>query len=431
MSTLQRIFIIFLIASLLSGCGASASLWGDLPTPTLNAKTPSATPIVFAPAPSLTPSPSLTALKVLPLPGTPTPAEIPNGPTPTLPPVNTAGPMIVYKSQGGDTLDIVANRFGVSLNGIISDVVLPPTGVLLKPGTLLLIPNRLNNQTTPGEQTIPDSEVVYSPSTIGFDAADYIRNAHGYLSTYKESLSSDAITGIQAVQRIALENSLNPRMVLAIIEYESHWVLGQPTNLAQDAYPLGYTDYHNPGLFRQLMWASGVLSAGYYGWRAGTLTELSFIDGSRLRLDPRLNAGTAAIQYFFSRNHTRAEWEQAVAPTGFAALYRGMFGDPWERAGAVEPLLPAGLAQPELSLPFQPKKVWSFSGGPHSAWEEEGALAALDFAPSAEVNGCVKSDLWILAPAAGTVVRTAKGVVMLDLTATAMNKPAGCCSSCM
>jgi murein DD-endopeptidase MepM/ murein hydrolase activator NlpD len=323
--------------------------------------------------------------------------------------------MLVYRAQSGDTLELVARRFEVSLTGIIAEVNLPPAEKFIKPGTLLLIPNRLNNQTTPGEQSIPDSEFVYSPSTIGFDTAEYVSNARGYLSTYKESLSSDLITGTGAVERIALENSLNPRLVLAIIEYESHWVLGQPTNLAQDEYPLGHVDYHKKGLFRQLMWASGMLSDGYYRWRSGDLTELTFKDGAKLRLNPTLNAGTAAIQYYFSLEHSRAEWEQAVAPTGFAALYEKMYGDPWERAKAVEPLLPAGISQPELSLPFQPRKVWSFSGGPHSVWEEEGALAALDFAPSAEITGCAKSDLWILAPAAGTVVRTAKGVVMLDL----------------
>jgi murein DD-endopeptidase MepM/ murein hydrolase activator NlpD len=163
------------------------------------------------------------------------------------------------------------------------------------------------------------------------------------------------------------------------------------------------------------MWASGTLSDGYYRWRSGSLTERTFKDGTKLRMNPNLNAGTAAIQYYFSKAHTRAEWDQALAPTGFPALYTEMFGPPWQRAAAFEPTLPDGLLQPELSLPFEPGKIWSFSGGPHSAWEEDGALAALDFAPGAREHGCATTDTWVLAPTAGVVVRTGDGVVILDL----------------
>jgi len=268
----------------------------------------------------------------------------------------------------------------------------------------------------PGTRSIPDSEVVLGPSTINFNTIEYVSSQGGFLSTYSEYILSGGTTsGAQAVERISQENSLSPRIILAIIEYESHWVLGQPTNMAEDEYPLGYVDYHYRGLFRQLMWASGTLSDGYYRWRSGKLTEISFKDGTSLRLDPDLNAGTAALQYYFAQTHTRAEWEQAVAPTGFAALYTRMFGPTWERAAPFEPSIPDGLKQPELSLPFEPGKVWAFSGGPHSAWEEKGALAALDFAPAAEEHGCVKSDAWVLAPADGVVARTAPGVVILDL----------------
>jgi len=271
-------------------------------------------------------------------------------------------------------------------------------------------------QRTPGERAIPDSEVIYGPSTTGFDLFGYVELQNGYLNQYKEYiLSGGWTTGAQAVERLALENSLNPRIILAIIEYESNWVRGQPKNLAADEYPLGYVDYHYRGLFRQLMWAAGTLSEGYYGWRSGRLTSLTFQDGTTLRLNPQLNAGTAAIQYYFAQTHNRSEWEQIVAPSGFAALYAEMFGPPWERAAAYEPTIPDGLRQPVLSLPFERGKIWAFTGGPHSAWEEKGALAALDFAPGAVETGCVKSDNWVLAPAAGVVARTADGVVMFDL----------------
>ncbi|PWH13935.1 MAG: hypothetical protein DDG60_09500 [Anaerolineae bacterium] len=405
-------------------------LWGApfTPTPPLNGL---ALPPTYTPYPSPTPGP--TPLVVLPLPGSPTPGMPPTRalsggggetaiipqqtPTATLPPVNTAGPMDVYRSQGGDTLNIIANRFGLAASQLIASIILPPADVLLPVGTLLLVPKPDPQEVrTPGERLIPDSEIVYGPSTIDFDTAAYIAAENGYLSQYKEyTLSRGWLTGAEAIERIAIENSLNPRILLAIIEWESHWVRGSPQHLAAEDYPLGYIDYHYRGLFRQLMWAAGTLSEGYYGWRSGMLTTITFKDGSTIRLNPHLNAGTAALQYYFAQTHSRAEWEQIVSPTGFAMLYAEMFGSYLARAQAFEPTLPDGLRQPELSLPFERGKIWAFTGGPHSAWERRGALAALDFAPGSTVGGCSKSDLWVLAPAPGTVVRVEEGVVVLDL----------------
>jgi hypothetical protein len=93
--------------------------------------------------------------------------------------------------------------------------------------------------------------------------------------------------------------------------------------------------------------------------------------------------------------------------------YDRLFGDPFENQ--VEPLYYLGLTQPEMSLPFFTGQKWAFTGGPHSAWESEGARAALDFAPPTEISGCQRSTLWATAVAPGLVVRSYDGVVVLDL----------------
>jgi murein DD-endopeptidase MepM/ murein hydrolase activator NlpD len=294
---------------------------------------------------------------------------------------------------------------------------LPVTGLLV-PETPLIIPNRLDGvPLTISELMLPDSEVVYSPTTLDFDIDAYVAEQGGYMSTYREYLMSAGwISGAGSVDKSAIENSINPRLLLALIEYKSGWVRGQPTNLAQTDYPLGHHDVLYRGLFRQMMWAVQELSIGYYGWRSGALTEITFLDGSSLRLAPDLNAGTAALQYFFAQQYSYDEWLQVVDPrVGFPAVYAEMFGDQWARAASIGPLFPPGLVQPELSLPFEPNRVWAFTGGPHPAWELEGAMAALDFAPASADPGCVESDAWIVAPAAGRVVRAGTGVVVLDL----------------
>jgi murein DD-endopeptidase MepM/ murein hydrolase activator NlpD len=146
------------------------------------------------------------------------------------------------------------------------------------------------------------------------------------------------------------------------------------------------------------------------------MTEVQFSDGVVARLAPDLNAGTVALQYYLTQVYDAQGWVRALdLNNGLPALYERMFGSPWLRALNVEPLYPPGLTQPTLILPFLVGQLWSFTGGPHGAWEHEGARAALDFAPAGDVPGCVDSNAWVVAAASGLVVRTGKGMVVLDL----------------
>ncbi len=364
-----------------------------------------------------------------PAPGTPQPTSpstvstppppagtlIAPGASPTATPLPINAPPLLYYTQAGDTLETVAVRFGVQPNEITSPDPLP-SNQLLPPNQLLLIPRRIAN-TTSSIHLLPDSEVVYSPSAATFDVDAYVREAGGYLSTYRQYLNSTGWTsGAEIVRRVALNNSINPRLLLALLEYQSGWVFGQPKTLRDRDYPLGYVNLNAKDLFHQLSWAVNQISTGYYGWREGLLTEIRFPDGAVARLAPDLNAGSVAVQYFFAQLHDAEQWLEDVNPDGgFVALYQEMFGSPWMRAVQVEPLYPAGLQQPPLILPFLKGQLWHYTGGPHGAWEHDGARAALDFAPSSTETGCAKSNHWILAAAPGRVVRLGPGVIVIDL----------------
>jgi murein DD-endopeptidase MepM/ murein hydrolase activator NlpD len=336
-----------------------------------------------------------------------------------IPPTSTIAPdaaPILYYAQSGDTLPALAKRFNVAPEEIHASQPLPAKG-LIDPGLLLVIPKRIGEATTPDVQLLPDSEIVFSATAAGFDIAGYIRKANGYLNTYREYLGTGGwASSPDLITRLAYENSINPRLLLAVLEYESHWVRGQPIDDLHLDFPLGFQDSRYKNLFMQMVWAVNQISTAYYGWRSGNLTELTFNDGTRLRIAPQLNAGSVAIQYLFSRLHTQAQWTRIIDPaSGFPALYAEMFGDPWTRADRVTQIFPAGIRQPPLSLPFEPNTTWSYTGGPHGAWEHDGALAAIDFAPSSDHAGCVESNAWVTAAAAGLVVRSENGVVVLDL----------------
>lgn len=359
------------------------------------------------------------------LPAEPTAASMPSlTPQPTLVPTTavptpsaTAKPPILYYTQAGDTLNALAARFGVSAQEITFPNS-PHTDSLLDPNILLIIPNRLDETGASGA-LLPDSEIVFSPSAVDFNIHTFVSEAGGYLKDYREWGVDSWDTGADVVQRVAIENSINPRILLALLEFQSHWVYGQPATLREQDYPIGWAEFSYRGLYKQLSWAVQQLSIGYYGWRAGLLTELSFPAQGRetyLRLAPELNAGSVALQYLFSKLYNQRDWGGALyAPEGLPALYEKMFGNPWLRAQTVEPLYPTTLTQPEMELPFAPGHTWSFTGGPHSAWGPDGALAALDFAPSSNEHGCAESPEWTTAVASGLVVRSKNGVVVIDL----------------
>jgi murein DD-endopeptidase MepM/ murein hydrolase activator NlpD len=223
-------------------------------------------------------------------------------------------------------------------------------------------------------------------------------------------------SGANVVKRVALENSINPRLLLSLLEYQSHWVYGQPADQMQSEYPMGLVDPNQTSLYEQLVWTINHLSVGYYSWREGRLTELKFSDGITARLAPDLNAGSAAVQYYFAQFYDSQRWVTALDPQqGFPALHEQMYGSPWERAEIVEPLYPPGLDQPPITLPFRIGDRWAFTGGPHGAWEHDGSYAALDFAPPSIRAGCVESNVWVTAAASGLVMRSGSGVVVLDL----------------
>jgi hypothetical protein len=331
------------------------------------------------------------------------------------------GSTISYTSQSGDSLDVVAIHFGIKASEITSSAPLPTTG-FINPGTLLFMPNRLSQTpTTPSQRIIPDSELVDSPSAVDFDIEGYVNSAGGTLSTFTDFHTPvGTISGAEGVKIISVGSSISPRLLLALIQYFTGWVQGPSKPGLDEKSLFGYNNpsYNpaTPSLYQPMRLVIQDLLNGYYGWRAGNLNGLTFPDGTTLRIAPGLNAGSVALEYFFSKHLNYADWLQVINPdSGFLSLYKSMFGDPWERANELGPLFPSNLIQPAFTLPFQVGVLWAFTGGPHPAWEAESAWGALDFAPAAAVSGCAVSNAWAVAVAPGQIVRSESSYVVLDL----------------
>ncbi len=326
---------------------------------------------------------------------------------------------ISYTVQSGDTLTVVSAHFGVFPDEILSAQPLPARGLLTN-NQLLVIP-RLPEEPPYPQFLLPNSEIVNSPCGKTFNIEEFIIQANGMLSSYTQNVDTDQISGSEIVKQVSENTSVNPHFLLAFIEFRSHWVYDNPS--APDlTYPLGLDTPNNDGLFKELSLAAKLLNMGYYGWRKGTMTELTFTDGSYARISPDLNAGTVALQYLFARLYRQSNWEIALyGPNGFLATYLKMFGDPKICAQTVEPLFPDGLQVPTLELPFAPGEEWVLTGGLHNDWNTGTPLGALDFAPNTDEPDCAVSIAWVRASAAGIVTRSEDGILTLDLVDDAGN----------
>jgi len=377
-------------------------------------------------------------------------------PFPTATPAPTEIPVpegyVEYFSQSGDTLEAVAAHFGVDPEGIIlADLesaqylindemqeelhianIYAETSSLLDvtrivdPGTRMFVPDVLD-KTTSSELLFPDSDVVYSPSAVGFDIHAFVQEQGGFLAEHEDLLSYGMTPASEIIQIQAEAHSINPRILLSVMEYESGWVRGQPETDTEKRYPMGWEWPDRSGIIRQTSLIIRETTIGYYSWRNGSLTELEFMDGGTIRLSPYLNAGTVGVMYALSRYHTQEEWLEALyGEYGIPQVHEALFGDAWERAAVVEPLFPAGIRQPEMNFPFSPNEVWSHTCGPHAARIANPDLppaAALDFAPTAGGPGCNTSSQWATAAAGGLVTSSpGGGPVFIDMDMDAYNQ---------
>ncbi len=337
-------------------------------------------------------------------------------PTPQpFPITDPPGTTFHYETRAGDTLLALARRFDVEASQIVSGVPLPLSGYL-PAGQALQIPNVLESM-SPGGDVLPDAELVYSPASVDFDIEAFVDSAGGYLSRYTETMEdSTVLSGAAIVQRVAEENSINPRLLLALLESRSGWVYGSPGNADAQIYPLGFSIPDRKGLYQELSVAATQLSRGYYGWRLGTAVETRPDDGGTVRWNPTLNAGSVAVLHLYALLSGTDRWMTGiVGPEGFIALYQAMFGDAWARAAAAGPLVTPELEQPPLELPIAPGERWSLTAGPHYAWSAGTPRGALDFSPITDEEPCAVSARWAIASAPGFIVRAGDNIVALDL----------------
>ncbi len=324
------------------------------------------------------------------------------------------GELVDYIAQNGDTLPALANRFNTSVEEIFeANPIIPRDATTMPIGLPMKIPIYYLPLWGTEYQSLPDHAFVNGPAQIGFNTSAFVASSAGWLKDYRTYAGGKRRTGAEMVDYVATNYSVSPRLLLALLEFQTG-ALTQPKP-PDDKYLLGFrrTFYDSPYL--QLVIAANTLNNGYYGWRSGSLIEFELTDRSLTRPDPWQNAGSVALQYYFSRLYAGDEYLASIGPGGLARTYSTWFGDPWLDPANV--VIPGSLQQPGLRFPFRAGYVWAYTSGPHTGWGTGEPFSALDFAPASDISGCytVARDLYATAMADGLIVRADVDGVVIDL----------------
>jgi len=360
---------------------------------------------------SCAPRESATDIENMITPLAPTSAPAPTSGRPEYSP----GELVDYTAQSGDTLSALASRFNTTVDEIMdANPVIPGDATTMPPGFPMKIPIYYLPLWGTAYQSIPDNAFVNGPSHIGFSTSAFVASTTGWLKDYRVYAGEEMRSGAEVVDYVAANYSISPRLLLAILEYQAG-ALTQPEPPAPfGKYLLGFRRSFYDTPYLQLVIAANTLNNGYYSWRAGKLTEFELLDESLTRPDPWQNAGSVALQYYYSRIYSGDKYYASIGPDGLARVYQSLFGDPWADSAI---LLPGSLQQPALRFPFLQGHIWAYTSGPHTGWGTGEPYAALDFAPASDVSGCftVARDLYTTAMADGLIVRADVDGVIIDL----------------
>ncbi|MEW5959484.1 MAG: LysM peptidoglycan-binding domain-containing M23 family metallopeptidase [Chloroflexota bacterium] len=369
------------------------------------------TPVDLLPSATLAPLGQVVLVTTAILTPTPRPSPTPTPLVPPLPIPEPQGPPYTYHTiTEGETLGYIALRYETTIEQLAALNNLPGPAAIIQSGQLLRVPLQTKN-VAPAERLLPDSEVVYSPAYVDFDLVGFVEAQGGYLATYRQYVDGQELSGAEIVALAAERFSVGPRLLLALLEHYSGWVTRPQPSPEQVAHPLGPRNPRGRDLWLALGSTANRINAGYYGYKRDGFWVFELADRSRAVTPTGLNAGTVGVQNILAIYSDGATWQQELGPDGFMADYRLLFGEP----AAYEPVVPINLAQPELSLPWRAGDGFYLSGGPHPAYADGSAWAAIDFGPPDVLGNCFYSNVPSTAAANGVIASIRPGEVQLDL----------------
>ena len=252
---------------------------------------------------------------------------------------------------------------------------------------------------------LSDGQFVYGPNVGDFAIRTYLVNRNSPLSDYADTIWNWAGYA-----------SINPRVLLAILEARNHLVTSAMLSAEELACAAGYP---SSDFSTQLEQLSTDLAGNFYyylytfgprkptGKATPANVTVSFADGSSVLLFTNLNAGTYALAATSAKTMTRLKWDEFMSPvsaSGFYKTYLRLFpeSDPLDESNNILPLSvpPSDLFQ----FPFPVGQTWWFNG-PHN-WNGDGRIygrpfSSMDFGTSGTCSNPPND--WATAAAGGNL----------------------------
>lgn len=390
----------------LTGCSLSPPVAGS---------EPAQISVEITSTPTATPAPAVSIFTPTPTPAPPTPT-LQFTPTPTLEPlpipVPQSGPFSYHTINEGETLGYISLLYQTEIESLVQMNNLAGPSALIHAGQVLRVPIQ-TNVTAPAEMLLPDSEVVYSPAYVDFDTVEFVNSRGGYLSTYREVVDNEELSGAQIAQRVVEQFSVGPRLLLALLEHYGQWVTNPAPTETQLNQPLGARNPRGGSLYSALTFTANRINAGYYGYKRDGFWIFHLADGRQAVSAQGVNAGTVGVQNILAIHADFESWQRELGPDGLMRTYQNLFGDSFTRQ--VNTIVPFNLTQPPLSLPWLKGTGFYFTSGPHGGYADGSAWAAIDFGPPDVLGNCFYSAEPITAAASGVAARARQGEIQLDL----------------
>jgi len=218
--------------------------------------------------------------------------------------------------------------------------------------------SRLTGRTMPRGELISDGQFVYGPAVEGFDIAGFLLEQQSPLAPYAAEIDA-----------IARFTSVNPKILLTVLEVRSGMVSHLEPSLAEDEIlaEIEETAYQLAIPFYDHLYQWGSRQSKTESLPKGA-PSVSFEDGSTQLIDPALSSGTFALASVLAQDQTEEAW-QATSFSQENGSFMGTFAEFFPETNLLDSTYsidPPSLPPDDFfQLPIPLGASWQFNG-PHS-----------------------------------------------------------------
>jgi murein DD-endopeptidase MepM/ murein hydrolase activator NlpD len=217
------------------------------------------------------------------------------------------------------------------------------TGLTPTPGQAVSVPKG------PRAKLIDDTRFFYAENYYAAQIQAFLDKQPGPLKSFRAQLGDQEESFAELLASRTVLYSLNPQVVLALIEQQSGLITQPDASPERLDWALNFhgEDEHWRGLLPQVRWATREMYRAQRDFPSAP--ELNYADASHSPVPAGLNVGGYAIARVLAATTSAAELPARLdgGPSSFVATFTRLFGDPREAVPVLhEP------AAPFLSLPL-------------------------------------------------------------------------------